>query len=44
MRRIFTVLGNTNRVTMQEIPMFDPLIKEKEREIHNLAHSFGKDK
>lgn len=28
----------------KEIPMFDPLIKEKEREIHNLAHSFGKDK
>ena len=27
----------------KEIPMFDPLIKEKEREIHNLAHSFGKD-
>ncbi len=28
----------------KEIPMFDPLIKEKEGEIHNLAHSFGKDK
>ena len=27
----------------KEIPMFDPLIKEKEREIHNLAHGFGKD-